>query len=417
MKINLKVPSLTLILLAGMLIFVLPAMAAVPVAKVTSFKGEVVIQSGIDIVNVSQVGQALKNGDRVLTKQGEAEITFADGALLKMRPFTVNMIQEREEEGGFLFFKTKDLVRRVTCFIGKFSFKSGASKRKNFVQSPTAVCGLRGTLVDEAVAESGRMTERVREGATERQGDVAAGNPAAVVIRNPYANPVFSSTATAANLNTTAQTPTQKARVKLVAANATKEVGVSLQNNPSPVVKQDAQNITTIQAPAQQQVAQAVVATAVIQEKVETTTNTEQKEQLTQVLQVLTSKTEEASAALEQTDTAVAEGKTQEATSSAAQVNTATATVTSTATSAEPTVTNVINTETASVQQTIRETVTEAPEVPTTEPTVVDEGPVVEEAPEEVEAPAEEAAPDTDPVIDPDDYDEAVVSPSGTGTQ
>ena len=39
-------------------------------------------------------------------------------------------------------------MRRVTCFVGKLWFKSGASKRKNYLQTPTAVCGLRGSNAD-----------------------------------------------------------------------------------------------------------------------------------------------------------------------------------------------------------------------------------------------------------------------------
>jgi hypothetical protein len=39
-------------------------------------------------------------------------------------------------------------VRRITCFVGKLWFKTGTSKRRNYLQTPTAVCGVRGTTIE-----------------------------------------------------------------------------------------------------------------------------------------------------------------------------------------------------------------------------------------------------------------------------
>jgi len=136
------------------LIFILlaaPAWASRPVAKVTSFTGEVVIVSGVNAMPVSHVGQFVSAGDKVQTKQGSVQITFNDGAVLRVRPFTSTMVQERQEETGFLFWKKKVSVRRITNYVGKLWFKSGASNRRNFIQSTTAVCGLRGTIAESLV--------------------------------------------------------------------------------------------------------------------------------------------------------------------------------------------------------------------------------------------------------------------------
>jgi len=119
--------------------------AAKPIAQISSYKGEVLIQSDTKIIRVTQIGLALNDGDRIQTKQGEVKITFNDGAVIKIRPFSNTMIQEREEKSGFWIFKTKKAVRRITCFIGKLWFKAGVSKRKNYLQTPTAVCGVRGS--------------------------------------------------------------------------------------------------------------------------------------------------------------------------------------------------------------------------------------------------------------------------------
>jgi len=119
--------------------------AAKPIAKITRFEGVVIIQTKGNIFDLKKVGQTLMDGDRVQTKKGSAEIVFNDGAVMKISPWSSALINEREEESGFWFWKTKKAVRRLTVFVGKLWFKSGASKRKNYLQTPTAVCGLRGT--------------------------------------------------------------------------------------------------------------------------------------------------------------------------------------------------------------------------------------------------------------------------------
>ncbi len=137
-----------LILCMGVFLFSSQTYAATPIAKVSSFTGEVLIQSDTNVFRVSQIGQILNDGDRIQTKDGEVHIAFNDGALMKIRPFTNTMVQEREEKSGFWLFKTKKLVRRMTVFVGKLWFKSGVSKRKNFLQTPTAVCGVRGSELE-----------------------------------------------------------------------------------------------------------------------------------------------------------------------------------------------------------------------------------------------------------------------------
>jgi len=138
---------MVLTLFLGLFLLASQAHAAKPIAKISSFKGDVVIVSGKKILKATRTGQPLKTGDRVQTRDGEAQITFNDGAVLKVRPYASTMIQEREEKKGWWIFKTKKAVRRITCFVGTLWFKSGASKRKNYVQTPTAVCGLRGSAI------------------------------------------------------------------------------------------------------------------------------------------------------------------------------------------------------------------------------------------------------------------------------
>ncbi|HUU39485.1 MAG TPA: hypothetical protein VMW42_00945 [Desulfatiglandales bacterium] len=149
MKPRSKILSMIFLSLCmGIFLFSFQAYAAKPVAKISGFKGEVIIQSGTMVSRLDRMDLILNDGDRVQTKQGEVEITFNDGALMKLRPFTATMIQEREEKSGIWIFKTKKTVRRITCFVGKLWFKSGLSGKKNYLQTPTAVCGVRGSEGD-----------------------------------------------------------------------------------------------------------------------------------------------------------------------------------------------------------------------------------------------------------------------------
>lgn len=115
------------------------------IARVTAFTGDVVILSGANTIKLSKLGQAVNTGDKIQTKQGTAQLAFTDGAVLKINPHTTTMVQERMEERGAWMFKSKKMARRITVFVGKLWFKSGVSDRSNYLQSPTAVCGLRGS--------------------------------------------------------------------------------------------------------------------------------------------------------------------------------------------------------------------------------------------------------------------------------
>lgn len=148
MYTRLRMMIVFLVLFMGVLLFAFQVHASSSIAEISSFEGEVIIQSDTMLSQVTQVGVMLHEGDRIQTKQGDVRITFNDGAVMKVSPFTNVMIQERKEKKGWWLFKTARLSRRTTCFVGKLWFKSGASTTKNYLQSPTAVCGLRGSEGD-----------------------------------------------------------------------------------------------------------------------------------------------------------------------------------------------------------------------------------------------------------------------------
>ena len=116
------------------------------IGKFSRVKGDVTLLSGTTLTAVKEAGSPVKTGDRIQTKDGEADLLLNDGAIIKISPYTNGQVQERDEKTGKFTLKAKP-VRRITCTVGKMWVKSGTSKRKTFLQTPTSVCALRGTEV------------------------------------------------------------------------------------------------------------------------------------------------------------------------------------------------------------------------------------------------------------------------------
>ena len=227
--------SLFMLVLAvalGLLLVVPQVKAEMPVGKIASFSGEVYVLSGKKVFSVSQVGQVLNAGDRIQTKDGEAEIHFTDGAIMKVSPYTTSMVQERMEETGFWPFKTKSLVRRLTCFVGKLWFKSGKQVKTNYLQTPTAVAGLRGSEAAVGYDNATSYLEGVSGDLFETYGTFVEGffeNPG---VDAATKNQVYQALAQAAETGDVAS-----AEAAIAAA------GMSLANNPDPTVAKEAQDV------------------------------------------------------------------------------------------------------------------------------------------------------------------------------
>ena len=221
-----------------------PTHADAAIAKVSSFKGDVLVQSGDSINKLRKTGYALNNGDYIMTKQGEAQVTFNDGAVMKLNPFSKTMIQERDEESGVWIFKTKKAARRVTVYVGKLWYKSGVSNKRSYVQTPTAVCGLRGSDGDfgfDPVKLQTYMNMYTGEA-------VVVGN----VIRGFFDNPgitaaqkstVYQALARAYEKSEQAKATgntIEIAKAKVEALQVAKEAAVVLQANPDTAVKNEA---------------------------------------------------------------------------------------------------------------------------------------------------------------------------------
>jgi len=254
-------------LLLAVFLFTPYANAAGSIAKVFSFQGEVVVQSGMKIYRPTEPGQALMEGDRVQTKQGEAQVTFTDGSILRIRPFSSIMIQEREEKKGWWIFKEKRLVRRITCFVGKLWFKSGVSKRTNYLQTPTAVCGVRGSI-----AESGYDPVKLEsylnliQGEADIMGEFIRGFFEDPGISAAEKSRVFEAMENALAMSEAAETTKEEAQAKKSAIEVVKQAADVLKDNPDATVSEIDGELASAVADASIAVADAEIAVEEIKE-------------------------------------------------------------------------------------------------------------------------------------------------------
>lgn len=213
-----------------------------PIATVSFFTGDVSMKSGTSVFKITQIGQAVYDGDFIQTKDGEAHITFTDGALMKIRPFTNTMIQEREEKSGFWLFKTKKLVRRMTVFVGKFWFKSGVSKRKNFAQTPTAVCGVRGSTLEAGYDNVNSLLNKI-EGLFDTVGPWAEGPFADPGVAAALKSTVYAALDNAKTAMEGATTDEELANAQKAALDVIILAAAILETNPDPEVAAEAKKI------------------------------------------------------------------------------------------------------------------------------------------------------------------------------
>lgn len=115
-----------------------------PIAKLTSFSGTVLIKSQNTWGVKPEVNLPLYSEDRVVTRVGNAIVTFNDGATLEIQNNSNVLIVEKVEEKGILK-KVKVVERRVLLFLGKLMFKTGKEKVETRFETGTAVIGIRGT--------------------------------------------------------------------------------------------------------------------------------------------------------------------------------------------------------------------------------------------------------------------------------
>ncbi|MCK4827525.1 FecR domain-containing protein, partial [bacterium] len=192
MPLQPKRPHLYLSFIPSLIIFFCTPMAYADnaIAKLTNFSGTVLIKShgawGVE----PKLNLPLYSEDKVVTRIGNATITFNDGAVLKIKNNSNILIEEREKEKG-LTRKVKAIERRVLLFLGKLMFKTGKEKVETRFETSTAVLGIRGTAGILSIGPDGRTYIHFTEGAAAYLiGDFIEGVAIDVPVKMADLNPV-----------------------------------------------------------------------------------------------------------------------------------------------------------------------------------------------------------------------------------
>ena len=140
-----------------------PLFAQDPIATLTGFSGTVLIKSQGRWAVEPRDNLPLYSQDKVVTRIGNATITFYDGAVLEIKPNSNLLIQEREKRARLLG-KAKTIERRVLLFLGKLFFKTGRAEVETRFETATAVIGIRGTAGILSISEDGQTYIKFTEG-------------------------------------------------------------------------------------------------------------------------------------------------------------------------------------------------------------------------------------------------------------
>jgi len=146
------------------ILFSTPAFCAdEPIATLTAFSGTVLINSRGSWGVEPRENLPLYSQDKVVTRIGNATITFNDGAVLNIENNSNLLIRENEEEKG-LVRKAKTIKRHILLFLGNIFFKTGKEKIETRFEAATAVIGIRGTAGTLSIGEDGELYIQFTEG-------------------------------------------------------------------------------------------------------------------------------------------------------------------------------------------------------------------------------------------------------------
>ncbi len=146
-----RILVLFLVSLAGIFFLTSQAHTSKPIGKITSLKGKVILLSGREFKEV-RIGHPVFHSDWIQTMEGEVDVQFHDGSLLRVKQFSSTIIREREETIS-RFSGAKKAFRRITCFAGTLvlkmerAFNYDKERVANYLQSENTVSGVRGTKI------------------------------------------------------------------------------------------------------------------------------------------------------------------------------------------------------------------------------------------------------------------------------
>jgi flagellar biosynthesis GTPase FlhF len=180
------------------------------VARLDSFSGKVLVKSQGSWGTEPKAGMALYSGDKVVTGSGTATIKCDDGAVMELKKNSNLVIEEREKKRGFLR-RAAVVERRLRLMVGKLFFRTGKeSKKETRLETPTMVCGLRGTSGIISIGSDGAPYIQFSEGGTAFTiGDfisgVAEDVPDEIAALNPAQRTAFVAAAAASQAKAAAE--------------------------------------------------------------------------------------------------------------------------------------------------------------------------------------------------------------------
>jgi hypothetical protein len=150
--------SLLILLLA----FPVAAFASIPrevvkLGDITSYTGDVLVRTKGAWGKIENVPYPVFSSDKVVTKRGRAEVSFLDGASLRMNVDSdLSIVQKQEIEG--LLVRKKSTVRQVNVLVGDIYFEAEVKRGKALrykVRSPSMTAAIRGSSLRMSVNPDG----------------------------------------------------------------------------------------------------------------------------------------------------------------------------------------------------------------------------------------------------------------------
>jgi predicted RNA-binding protein Jag len=134
-----------------------------PIAHLTDFSGTVLINSQGSWAVKPAKNLPLYSMDKVVTRIGNANIIFNDGAILNIKSNSNLLVREIEKKEG-LIKKVKTIERKILLFLGKMHFKTGKSDVETRFETTKAVIGIRGTEGILSIGADGKTYIHFSEG-------------------------------------------------------------------------------------------------------------------------------------------------------------------------------------------------------------------------------------------------------------
>jgi hypothetical protein len=160
------------------------------IARLTNFSGTVLVKNLGEWGVTPVKNLSLYSQDKVVTREGTATITFADGAVVDIKNNSNLLINERETEKGLLK-KVKVVNRRILLFMGKMFFKTGTGQIQTQFETEKSVIGIRGTEGILSIGSDGQIYITFTEGSAKFtlgdlvHGKIAKDVPTEVADQNP----------------------------------------------------------------------------------------------------------------------------------------------------------------------------------------------------------------------------------------